>query len=284
MLKSVTCNPPAKINLTLKILGKRKNGFHDIETILQTIGLSDSLKITRTEDQSIKLTILGSELPANESNLCFKAAELFSKEVEKFQGCSIILTKNIPHGAGLGGGSSDAAYTLTCLNQLYENSLTNENLFELASLLGSDVPFFLRGGTAIGMGRGEILSFTKTSWEYPVLVIFPNLRISTSWAYRNVKIALTSKPNYNILLSLSSESISPADFKTLFSNDFESLVFSKYPNLGELKERLYQQGAFYAGLSGSGSSLFGLFFSNEQAEKAKSSFQDSLSVFLTKFV
>jgi len=282
MNKSIKCHPPAKINLTLQVLNKRYDGYHEIETIFQTVDLTDSLEIFRNESGSIELSVFNSDIPSDESNLCYQAVEYFSKEVEDFQGCTIELTKTIPHGAGLGGGSSDAAYTLMSLNKLFNNQLSIEKLFELASQLGSDVPFFMKGGTAFGRGRGEILSFTETGWNFPVLIVCPSLKISTSWAYQNLKIALTSQTNYNILLSLLSKGIKPTDFDKLFSNDFESLVFSKYPNLGELKKRLYQQGAFFAGLSGSGSSLFGLFFPSEQVQSLKSNFQDQFKVFLTK--
>ena len=282
MFRSIKCYPPAKINLSLRILFKRVDGYHEIETLLQTVNLTDSLEISLTNNHSIELNVFKSDIPSDESNLCFKAAELFSKEVKGFCGCKIELTKTIPDGAGLGGGSSDAASTLKSLNELFDYTLSNEKLFKLASTLGSDVPFFLREGTAVGNGRGDILTYVETTWNYPVLIVCPSFKISTSWAYQNLKIALTSQTNYNILLSLLSKGIKPTDFDKLFSNDFESLVFSKYPNLGELKKRLYQQGAFFAGLSGSGSSLFGLFFPSEQIQSLKSNFQDQFKVFLTK--
>ena len=284
MFRSIKCYPPAKINLSLRILFKRVDGYYEIETLLQTVNLTDSLEISLTNNNSIELNVFNSNIPSDESNLCFKAAELFSKEVKDFRGYKIGLTKTIPDGAGLGGGSSDAASTLKYLNELCDYTLSNEKLFKLASILGSDVPFFLREGTAVGNGRGDILTYVETTWNYPVLIVCPSFKISTSWAYQNLKIALTREPNCNILLSLMSERLSPSDMSKYFSNDFESLVFSKYPNLGELKNRLYQEGAFFAGMSGSGSSLFGLFFSNDQAKKAKISFQNQYTVFVAKLI
>ncbi len=284
LLRSVKCYPPAKINLSLRILFKRDDGYHEIETLLQTVNLTDSLEISLTNNNSFELNVFNSSIPSNKSNLCVKAADLFSKEVKDFRGCKIGLTKTIPDGAGLGGGSSNAASTLKNLNKLFDYPLSNEKLFKLASTLGSDVPFFLREGTAVGNGRGQKLTYVETNWNYPVLIVCPSFKISTSWAYQNLKIALTRKPNCNILLSLLSEELSPSDMPKYFSNDFESLVFSKYPNLGELKDRLYQEGAFFAGMSGSGSSLFGLFFSNDQAKKAKKSFQNQYTVFIAKLI
>ena len=284
MFRFIKCYPPAKINLSLRILFKRVDGYHEIETLLQTVNLTDSLEISLTKNHSIELNVFKSNIPSDESNLCFKAAELFSKEVKGFCGCKIELTKTIPDGAGLGGGSSDAASTLKSLNELFDYTLSNEKLFKLASTLGSDVPFFLREGTAVGNGRGDILTYVETTWNYPVLIVCPSFKISTSWAYQNLKIALTREPNCNILLSLLSEKLSSSDILKYFSNDFESPVFLKYPNLGELKDRLYQEGAFFAGMSGSGSSLFGLFFSNNQAKKAKISFQNQYTVFIAKLI
>ncbi len=280
MLRRTVCFPPAKVNLALRVLGKRQDGFHEIETVFQTVDLRDRLELVLTEDNSIDLSVGNTDIPDDESNLCYRAAQLFAGECGEFQGCQIALTKKIPHGSGLGGGSSDAAATLLALNRLYDNFMSEERLFELAAQLGSDAPFFIRGGTAVGRGRGEILRFFSPGWHFHVLIGCPTYKISTRWAYEELKIGLTNQAVYYIFDSLKVSEARSFDFPKVFTNDFERLIFARHPDLGRLKQRCYQEGAFFAGLSGTGSSVFGLFSKIEQAVLAKANLGNQMPVYL----
>jgi len=271
----------AKINLSLRILRQREDGYHDIETILQTIDLADHLNFTALETTDIQITVSGADVPTDESNLCFKAAILLREVGEAGKGCRIHIEKKIPLGAGLGGGSSNAAATLLALNQLWQLNLSDLQLFELAKQLGSDVPFFLRSGTALATGRGEILNYFESPWDYYVVVIYPEIQISSGWAYGNYKINLTNSKKDVKLDSYSLQQIQLHEFVEFFRNDFESVIFAHYPQLKKIKEEL-QNDAFYASLSGSGSAIYGLFEHKSDAEKAYYHFRRQYPTFLAK--
>jgi 4-diphosphocytidyl-2-C-methyl-D-erythritol kinase len=273
---------PAKINLHLRILGKYENGYHKIETVFLPIEIWDELEIKLRNDYKIELAILNSNIPNDETNLCYKAASIFAKSVKKFQGCSIQMKKKIPVGAGLGGGSSDSAATLLGLNELYESPLDQNELFSLAAQLGADVPFFLNPGLAIGRGKGELLEHIERAWDLWILVVCPTFEISTRWAFSKYKIGLTKDKKNIILNSQFLRDVQVDVFYEFFENEFESLVFSHYPELGKMKQRLYCEGASFASLSGTGSTVYGLFKDKKTAKLAETAFKDGNETFVVK--
>lgn len=268
----------AKINLGLRILGKRDDGFHEIETIFQTISLKDEIEINLL-DNDIILSSNSPSCPADQTNLVFKAASLLKQHTMTSKGCQINLDKKIPVGAGLGGGSSNAATTLVALNTIWNTGLSTKNLIKLAAHLGSDVPFFINGGTALGQGRGEKLSRITTSVDYWGVLVCPNLQILSKWAYLQLNFNLTKsfkKGKFSVL----TRNFPDFDiWNSLLVNDFENVVFNAYPELNSILNDLKKLGAFYARMSGSGSAIFGLFETAELAQAAQNYFQKSFSTF-----
>ena len=263
---------PAKINLVLRVLARRLDGYHELFTVFQKVTLFDELELSLTKTPEIKIEILGASLPTDERNLCVQAALLYREKTGLEFGLKIRLKKIIPSGSGLGGGSSDAAAVLSYLNEKFA-LLTQEELFSLAKALGADVPFFLfPGSTALGRGIGERLSPWPTHPAYYVLVV-PRLSISTAWAYRNLRLTIPAEPpNYVPGQPLWHQGL---------VNDFEPLIFEFYPELKGLKQKLKELGAREALLSGTGASLFGVFERRQQAEKAMESLRGkNLNVFL----
>ena len=239
----------AKINWSIRIIGRRADGFHDLETVFQTVSLHDDL--TFRESDSLSLTCDDPTIPTDETNLVLRAARAVSATP-----FAIDLRKRIPAGGGLGGGSSNAAATLRALGG------DRDDLAEIALTLGSDVPFFLTGGTAYATGRGEVLTPLPAMSEIPLLLVLPEERVSTRDAY--ARISRYSQP-------LGIEAY--REFAT-FTNDFEEPVFAMYPRLRDLKARLYEAGAKWAQMSGSGSTLVGAFESAAARSEAAAAFPD----------
>ena len=272
----------AKINLGLRILRRREDGYHDIETVLQTIDLADCLSFSLIETTDILITASHTAIPTDQSNLCFRAALLLRESAQICKGCRIHIKKKVPVGAGLGGGSSNAAAALLALNQLWKVDCSSSQLVELAKQLGSDVPFFLHPGTALATGRGEILKYFNPTWDYYVVVVYPKILISSHWAYENYKINLTNSKKDVKLDSYLSHKIQLYEFARLFKNDFEKIVFVHYPWLQVIKENIQRSGAFYASLSGSGSAIYGLFMNKSDAESVYYHFKKQYPTFLAK--
>jgi 4-diphosphocytidyl-2-C-methyl-D-erythritol kinase len=255
----------AKINIGLRILGKRSDGYHNIETVFHQIDLYDELLLEPA--QTVKLTTTSPGVPGDSTNLCIQAAELIRDRAGRAEGINIHLTKRIPVGAGLGGGSSDAATVLVALNRLWQIGMTPAELELLGAQLGSDVPFFVQGGTAAGTSRGEILEHFDLNIPYWILTVTPRVHISTAWAYSNVQ--LNKDASAKRLRLLVEESMpSPEKIRSNVSNDFEELVYRSYPEIKHLKERLNQSGALFSQLSGSGSSVYGFFRDEGSAQSA----------------
>lgn len=244
--------PPAKVNLGLYITGKRPDGYHDIESVMYPIPIMDALEIIPADKFSFRSSglIIGGD---DEDNLCVKAFRLM-KENYGIADVMIHLRKNIPMGAGLGGGSADAAYVLTGLNQLFDLQLSDAQLEGYASQLGSDCAFFVRSIPQLAKGRGEILTPIEVSLSgYYLKVINPGIHVSTKEAYSKVKMSDEGYDWKNM------PSQTPADWKEKLNNDFEESVFELYPELADIKSELYNEGALYATMSGSGSTMFGIF-------------------------
>jgi 4-diphosphocytidyl-2-C-methyl-D-erythritol kinase len=255
----------AKINLALAVKNIRSDGYHDVELIFQEIDFADTLLLSKSEDIFFSTDSIFHE--RTDENLCVKAAKLLRKKYS-IGGVKIHLSKTIPIGAGLGGGSSDAASTLKGVVRLYELDIHNEEIAEIAVQLGADVPFFLMGGSAYGRGIGEILEPIKIDSDYYILLILPNIKISTVWAYKNLKLGLTRKNDDYKFRGFRFQNLDLADFGSELYNDFENPVFKQYPDLAEIKFELYDHGALFASLSGSGSTLYGLYSDKDTVKKA----------------
>jgi len=269
----------AKINLGLRILGKRADGYHDIETILHRIDIYDELSFSKSE--TISLETDAPEIPSGEENLCIRGARLLSSHSGAKGGARISLRKKIPAGAGLGGGSSDAAATLLGLNELWGLDLKHEELHRLAAQLGSDVPYFVRKGTAYAAGRGEILEYFPLKLPYWIVVMYPNIHVSTAWAYQQVRIEKSDRKDDlrdNLVDNLHDGEI----LKQLIRNDFEPVVFRAHPELSEIKQEYYEHGALFAQMSGSGSSMYGLFESEGGARSVCEKLNGHGKFFLTR--
>jgi len=240
---------PAKINLSLRVLGRRSNGFHEIETFMAPISLCDEIKIEqRSGKQKITFRCDDPSVPKGERNLVVRAANLFFKETKISSGVSIELKKVIPHGAGLGGGSSDAASTLLALNQLFETNLACEVLARMAATIGSDVPFFIFQAAAVCRGRGEQVNPTMLEKQLSLLLLKPQFAVPTPWAYSRWRDSR----------EIPRTSYAPQSFGgQTFVNDLERPVFGKFVFLAELKMWLLKQAEVGAALmSGSGSTVF----------------------------
>lgn len=252
----------AKINWALRILGRRPDGYHDLETLFQLISLHDTITIRRSE--RLTLTCDDPAIPTDESNLVIRAARALGTPP-----VAIAVKKRIPAGGGLGGGSSDAAATLLALSRMF--AVDDRALFEIALSLGSDVPFFLAGGTAYATGRGEELVSLEPPPPIPLLLLFPDERVSTPDAFRLVKRYSQPKGIEAFDLALRNDFLSEHE---LLVNDFERPIFDRLPHLGELKSRLIAGGAAWAGMSGSGSTIVGAFRSPDDRDRAAAAFSD----------
>lgn len=254
----------AKINLGLRVLRKRQDGYHDIETVMHRINLFDDLTFKKAEAVSMTSTDLS--LPCDESNLCIRAVRLLQEHFKVDRGAHIDLKKNIPIGAGLGGGSADAAETLRGVCKLWGLKTTTDELAELALQLGSDVPYFLQNGTAYATGRGEILEPLPMTLPYWIVVVFPGVHISTAWAYNNVILAEPEDaPSLKDILLNHIGDLSK--LSSLVRNDFQAPVTAGHPKVPRLMESLRSWGAEFVQLSGSGSSVYGLFRDKAGPEK-----------------
>jgi len=267
----------AKVNLFLEIIKKKSDGYHEIKTVFQTISLADELILEKT-DKGITISCPDSNLPCDENNLIYKAAKLI-KEISGYnKGINIILKKNIPVFAGLGGGSSDGAATIRGLNKLLGLNLTSADMLQAAASIGSDVPFLLEGGTVLAEGRGEKLVDFLPTPDLWVVVIKPDISISTGWAYKQWKPGIKQCVNVENFIS----NINSLTGKNLLFNSFEDILEKHYPIIKTIKEKLDMLGIKDHLLSGSGSSIFALTKELEKAEKIKKEFKESC--FITKTV
>lgn len=263
----------AKINLGLIIKGKRSDGYHEIETILQQVDLNDTLEIKIHQEPEIIFSCDNPAIPSDDSNLCVKAANLLQHTADVKSGAEIKLSKIIPVGAGLGGGSSNAAVVLLGLNKLWGLKLPSKKLRELGSKLGSDVPFFIEGGTAIGRGRGEVLTPFILEDNLPILIVYPERSVSTQWAYAQLNLNLTLKEKNITFRTFEKGNLTNVSFLKSIRNEFEKVVFEEYPMLTQIKEKMYLNNAVFAGMSGSGSTIFGVFQNKEEILRVRKKFE-----------
>jgi 4-diphosphocytidyl-2-C-methyl-D-erythritol kinase len=259
----------AKINLSLRVLGKRPDGYHEIHTVLQTISLHDKLRFTVTDAPHIVLSCDDRAVPGGAENIVCRAAAALQQRFRSQQGAYVRLEKKIPAEAGLGGGSSDAAVTLLALADLWETRATEDDLLEIAGGLGADVPFFLKGGTARGTGTGKDVAELSDAGDRFLLVIKPNVGISTSRAYQALKAPSLTSAEAKTILSSSQrgEFFDNLDSDAL-QNDFEAVAFGLEPEIARAKAGLIRTGARAALLAGSGSAVFGIFDGGDAQERA----------------
>ena len=248
--------PNIKINLGLSITEKRPDGYHNLETVFYPVALEDALEIRTNPEAQQKSTLHqhGMEIAGNpENNLVVKAYLLLDKEFH-LPPVEIHLYKHIPSGAGLGGGSSDAAFMLKVLNEHYNLQLSDNQLEDYAATLGADCAFFIKNTPTYAEGIGNIFSPIELSLKgYRIMIVKPDVFVSTREAFANIR---PHRPEYPVREVIRRP---VAEWKDTLINDFEASVFPQYPVIGEIKEELYHQGAIYASMSGSGSSVFGLF-------------------------
>ena len=244
--------PNAKINIGLNILSRREDGYHNLETIFYSLAIRDALEVV--EADQMKFTSSGLEIPGDAmDNLCLKAYYLLSKDY-KLPPVHIHLHKNIPIGAGLGGGSADASFFIRLINQKFELGMDALQMEGYASKLGSDCAFFIQNKPAIAVGKGDQLQTINLDLSsYFIMLVMPQVQVSTSDAYRGVRPA-TMASSLADLIKLPIEA-----WRVAIKNDFEPSVFLQYPIISEIKSKLYSAGALYACMSGSGSSVFGIF-------------------------
>lgn len=268
-MKTLTKFANAKINLGLQVLNKRSDGFHNINTFFVPISLADKITITESDAYSLECNV-DFNIP-DEKNLAIIAAKLLNHYCDSNQKVKVIIDKQIPHGAGLGGGSSDAAAVLCGMNELFSFGLCQEELATIGLQIGSDVPFFIYNEPAIATGRGEQFQFHKFSPDCSLLLVFPNINIATGLAYKalartNEEMEITEFYKY-----IKENKIS--DYHKYIYNDFEGFAIENHSEIGEIKNKLVQNGSIFALMSGSGSSIFGLFDSDESAIAAASDFK-----------
>ena len=267
----------AKINIGLKILNQRKDGYHNISTVFQELNFCDELRISKA-DEECRFSSNADWLKNDDSNLCVQTWMRMKEHFPIIKGVDITLEKRIPSGAGLGGGSSNASGVIKGLNSIYKLNLTEAQMKSIASSLGADISFFIHGGTQKGEGIGDRLYILPHPVKGAILLVIPDVNIDTSWAYGLIKNKLEyvgKSPNF---ASFFQENFFPEE---IFKNDFEKIVFPAYPEIGEIKTALIDLGAVYTSLSGSGSTVYGIFNDESVAESAKSHFNSSYYTVVT---
>ena len=268
-MKSIELYSHAKINLRLDVLDKRPDGYHEIRTVFQKVSLKDELSINISKS-GIKVACDNQQVPANEGNLAYTAARTILNRYNIKEGVSISIKKNIPIAAGLGGGSSNAASTLMGINRLFGLEASTQELMEMGKDIGADVPFFIFGKTALATGIGEKLKKIEITPELWLLLVTPSIQISTAWAYNSLKLGLTKGPiNTTIPNSITHLS----EIITILSNDLERVAIPRYPIIQTIKKELINNGAKGSLMSGSGSTVFGIFTSEDEAKEAYTRFK-----------
>jgi 4-diphosphocytidyl-2-C-methyl-D-erythritol kinase len=261
---SDTCHPlvvlaPAKVNLNLQVIGRRSDGYHELDTVMQKLDLSDVLTLRLRDRAGICLSCPGSALPEDSSNLVWQAAASFFKETGTAAsfGIDLVLEKKIPIAAGLGGGSSDAAAVLVGLNRLLKNPLSEEHLLGMAKSLGADVPFFVVRSPAVrATGIGEKMSLWEPLRDCSLLLVNPGFSVSTAWVFKNFTLTRTDKDSN---LSDSPKNRCPMGGSLPLYNDLESVTITQYPELDKIKQQMQEGGATGTLMSGSGATIFGVF-------------------------
>ena len=259
--------PNCKINIGLNIVGKRPDGYHNLESVFYPIPIRDTLEIKKSDTFSFEQDGIALDCQISD-NFCVKAYRLMQKDFPQIGPVAIRLTKNIPSGAGLGGGSSDAAFTIKMLNSLFQLGLRTKQLQGYAARLGADCAFFIENNPVFASQKGDVFQDITLDFSgYRLLLAKPDVGVSTAEAYRSIVPA----PAPFDLHKLGSTPME--EWKQLVTNDFEKSVFEKLPVLREIKERMYQGGAVYAAMSGSGSTIYGFFAKNQDITELRTDFE-----------
>jgi len=257
----------AKINISLDVIGKREDGYHDVKMIMQSIALHDKIKMEIT-DKDISIECNCPWIPTDKSNTAYKAAELLINNFKIKKGVKIIIDKNIPVAAGLAGGSSDAAAVLKGVNELFHLNIDQFSMLKFGKEIGADVPYCLRGGTMLSEGIGEILTELEPFPATNIVLVKPKINVSTAWAYKNLNIkSLTRRPDTELLLS----AIKVHDLNKIAKNMvnvLEEVTVKKHGLIEEIKKRLLDLGAMGSIMSGSGPTVFAIFMDSYSAQKA----------------
>jgi len=264
----------AKINIGLEVLYKRKDGYHEINTIFSKISLADDIIIEPNKELVVEcIPSIGIH---QEQNLAYKSSKLIQKYFDcKSKTAKITIFKNIPLGGGLGGGSSNAASVLAGLNEYWQLNASNEALIKIAKEIGADVPFFFGSKFAIGQGTGDKLRYFDFHFPYHLLLVAPGVKIDTAWAYSQLRRTENQKSGSNLKEILINNIKHPKQLQLLVKNDFEEIAFTKYPELLEIKKSLHNNGAVFALMSGSGSTIYGFFDDYNLLKKANEFFKNS---------
>ncbi|MBQ3109905.1 MAG: 4-(cytidine 5'-diphospho)-2-C-methyl-D-erythritol kinase [Clostridia bacterium] len=267
-MDALTAKAFAKINLSLDVLGTLPNGYHEVKMVMQTVSLYDSVELTKTE-KGISLECSLRFLPTGPENLAYRAAEAFFKETGIDGGVKIYLKKHIPVGAGLAGGSSNAAAVLTGLNRLYDAHLSTRRLCEIGTALGADVPYCIIGGTRLAEGIGEKLSPLPPLPECHIVLVKPSFSISTKWVYENIDSCpdIVHPPTDKLIAALEKGDL--YEMCANMGNVLEDVSIAHYPVLSSVKDDLRALGAIGSQMSGSGPTVFGIFDDEEKARNAK---------------
>ncbi|MBQ3061486.1 MAG: 4-(cytidine 5'-diphospho)-2-C-methyl-D-erythritol kinase [Lachnospiraceae bacterium] len=257
-----------KINLSLDVIRRRPDGYHDVKMIMQTVNVYDTLTMAKREDESISIETDLPGLTCGEDNLVYKAIKLIKDAYSINEGVEVYLEKNIPMAAGMAGGSSDCAAALKGMNILFDLNLSDKELMEYGVKLGADVPYCIMGGTALSEGIGEILTPVNHLKGVKVVIATPNVSVSTPWAYKSLVLdEKTVHPNTEIML----EAVANNDIDKLAKNAYnvlETVVAKEYKEIGALEETMCEKGALGSIMSGSGPTVFGIFDDEEKAESA----------------
>lgn len=280
-MKELKIKAYAKINLTLDVLGKRADGYHELQTIMQTIDLADIITL-RELNQGIKIVSSSLQIPTDEKNLAYQAAQLIKSRAGIEKGIEIRIEKNIPVMAGLAGGSTDAAATLVGLNNLWELDFSEAELWEMAARLGSDVAFCLNGGTCLAEGRGEILKPLNPPPPLWLVLVKPQIGVSTAQVYRSLSLdRIGRRPSQSAMIK-ALEDGDPRKIAENLVNVLETVTLEMHPSLAVIKEEMMSLGALGALMSGSGPSIFALTSAAEAAQAIAEKMEKSLKeVFVT---
>jgi len=281
---SLRLQSPAKINLYLKVLKKRKDGYHQIKTVFERINLFDDIQLRKRLDSKIKITCSHPDVPRNSRNLMYKAVELIRGDFNKDIGLDIRLKKRIPVASGLGGGSSNAASVLLGLNRFWKLGLNNKDLLSYARKIGSDVPFFISGKSfALGTGRGDRIQNIPNLRPMWHILVVPRKKLSAKEIYSSLNLTLTkNRDNVNMLIH-ALRKLNLSQVKKYVKNDLEKAASKIFPKLFQIKEKLKKAGIDIQSLSGSGPAIFGILGSRKEAEtKARSLRSKSWQVFVVR--
>ena len=276
----------AKINIGLDVLRRRPDGYHEVKMIMQTVDIYDELTFEKIDTPEILIQTDKEELPINQDNLIYKAADLLKKERNLKEGVRITLVKRIPIAAGMAGGSSDAAATLRGMNELFDLGYTTEQLQKLGVTLGADIPYCVVGGTMLSEGIGEILTPLPTPPKCHLVIAKPDINVSTKFVYENLHAnSLTFHPDIDVMITALQQGSLEGITKRL-GNVLETVTTKEYPVIEKIKALMKEQGAENALISGSGPTVFGIFTEKDKAEKAAEAIADkkyAKQIFVTSF-